>query len=355
MTLTFPILLEIIFSFLIPSQTNLINETKQNLEFKTARKLDIKDYNRNQFIYFLNGTYSTDKVKILLDIIYTKQNKPNVNLFQSDFSNISDYVLDKRKNDIKNLVNDYYFGMQLNVISDSKFSANLYYSTMAFHSSSVILNELTNLYLKFLTNDLTKTITTYNSPITLNEATFVSNGFLDNLACIDVLPTSLLNLINAEIAAFIISLISIHITNERENGFKTLQFISSVQFYVYWLSNYFFDILICFFSISTNIIALKIVDSIKNDPSNEVHAIISNDSASYFFFLFFVSSLSWPLVAYIFSFFFKSDIICFVILFIIQSVAAFIDMLSSFIQLFINLETPGNNSYFSRLIFIFFN
>lgn len=342
-------LLELVFAFMIPSQTNLLTQSSgEKIIFKKTRNLTTTFYNNNHLPYYLNGTYSTGQLRNLFGKIYTKENKPNIQLISVNTNNISNYVLGLRKRDIKNLVNDYYFGMSLNMTGDSKFSASLYYSTMAFHSSGVVLNELTNLMLKFYTNNLNKSITTYNAPFSLLSNDYAnSNNFLQNLACIDVLPTSILNLMNAEIVALIISLLAIHVTRERQNGFKTLQFISSVHYSVYWLSNYVFDLLICFINLSSIVVALKIVDSVKKDPTNEVYSVMLNDSAYYVLLLFFVSSFSWPIVAYVSSFFFKSDIISFVILFIILSVAAFIDMLWSFLQFFINLETPGN-SYFSR-------
>lgn len=221
---------------------------------------------------------------------------------------------------------------------------------MAFHSSSVIINEISNLLLVFLTNDFTKSITTYNSPISLNESSFKGNDFLQNLACIDVLPVSILNLINAEIIALIISLISIHITKERQNGFKTLQFISSTHYGTYWLSNYIFDLAICLFNIITMIVVLKLVDLIKNDPTNEINPIVTNSSILYVLLLLMVSSLAWPPLAYLCSFLFKSDIISFIVLFIVLSVAAFLDMLWSFVQLFMNLETSESNSFAASLL-----
>ena len=216
--------------------------------------------------------------------------------------------------------------MSLNVTSDTKFNADLYFSTMAFHSSAVIINEITNLLLKFLTNDLNKTITTINAPISLNQTITRGDDFISNLACIDVLPVSILNLINSVIVALIISLIAIHATKERENGFKSLQFISSTHFSTYWISNYIFDLSICLFNIASIVVTIKLVDVLKNDPTNEISPIVIDNAISYVLLLFFVSSLSWAPLAYVFSLIFKSDVVCFVVLFMLLSVAAFIDV-----------------------------
>lgn len=85
--------------------------------------------------------------------------------------------------------------------------------------------------------------------------------------------------------------------------------------------------------ISTLVIALKIVDAIKNDTSSETYAIAGDETLGYFFILMVVSSLSWCTLAYIWSFFFKQDIVGFIVLLIILSVIAFIDMILTFVEL----------------------
>lgn len=326
MALFSPFILELIFALVIPSQTNLINQTEKKIQFKSARELNINDYGKHKIALYLNGTHSTATVNNLLNSFYTPENRPDTQLLQLSTNKIASFILEQRKLDVKNLVNNYYFGMSLNVTSDTKFYADLYFSTMAFHSSAIILNEITNLLLKFLTNDFNKTITTINAPISLNQTIIKGDDFISNLACIDVLPVSILNLINSEIVALIISLIAIHVTKERGNGFKSLQFISSTHFSTYWISNYIFDLSICLINIGTIVITIKLVDVLKNDPTNEINPIVIDNAIFYVLLLFFVSSLSWAPLAYIFSLIFKSDVVCFVILFIILSVAAFIDV-----------------------------
>lgn len=155
---------------------------------------------------------------------------------------------------------------------------------------------------------------------------------------------------SAEIVALIISLITIHVTKERENGFKNLQYISSTHFLTYWLSNFVFDFIICSFNIISIMSVLKLVDVVRNDPTNEIYPMVNNSSFFYTCLIFIISSLSWCPLAYLTSFIFKSDIMSFIVLFIILSVAAFLDMIWSFVELFINIDTSGQLSTASNIL-----
>lgn len=194
-TLIFPLLLELVFAIVIPSQTNLDNQQDVLPEIKPSRTLNINDYGINQLAYSLNGSYSTLPIESLLENFYTAENRPSVRLLKVVTDNTSNFIFEKRKMDVKNLVRDFYIGMSFNITSDSSFFATIYYSTMAFHSSALALNEITNLILNFVTNSYNKSITTINTPLSSGDNFIRNNDFLSNLACIDILPTSILNLI----------------------------------------------------------------------------------------------------------------------------------------------------------------
>jgi len=176
------------------------------------------------------------------------------------------------------------------------------------------------------------------------------------LACIDSFPVSLLNFINAVIVAFMISIMVMHVARERTNGSKQLQMLSGLHYGTYWFSNFLFDMAIYIFNISTMVFFLKMVDLGKNDTSSETYAIAGDQTLGYFYLLLLFSSLSWCVYAYIWSFLFKTDIICFVVLLIILGFAAFLDSIWVFIQLLVldgsKTPTPGSNLLFTiRIIF----
>ena len=144
-------------------------------------------------------------------------------------------------------------------------------------------------------------------------------------------------MLNSLIVAFMISGIVIHVTRERTSGSKLLQLLSGTHYATYWFSNYIFDLSVFVFNFTTMTIVIKLVDIIKNDPTNET-APIANESAIYnLYFLFLISSFSCCTLAYIWSFFFKSDLISYITLAIILNVAGFMDMICSFVQLFLDL------------------
>lgn len=117
-----------------------------------------------------------------------------------------------------------------------------------------------------------------------------------------------------------------HMARERLNGSKQLQLLSGVHYSVYWLANYMFDLTICLINITSMVFIIKMVDLAKNDPTSEVNAVVSS-SLGYYFLILLFSSFAWCALAYFWSFFFKSDIIGFVVLFILQGVISFIDVM----------------------------
>ncbi len=93
--------------------------------------------------------------------------------------------------------------------------------------------------------------------------------------------------------AFIISILVIHVSNERISGSKCLQLLSGTHFTTYWLSNYIFDLAICFLNIFSMLFVIKLVDFVKNDQTSEISPIASDDTFGYVWLLFLVSSFSW--------------------------------------------------------------
>ena len=140
--LLFPIIFETIFVYYIPSQTYLINQFSNLFQNRGSYRIDIKNYGKTYLPYYLHGTYSLVPVRSLLSQFYTASHRPNVELIELTSDNVTEYILARRKEDIENLVENFYFGMSLNVTSEYKIFTTIYYSTMAFHTSATILNEV---------------------------------------------------------------------------------------------------------------------------------------------------------------------------------------------------------------------
>lgn len=347
--LLLPLIAEIFICAVIPAQSN--QDTAVTSAAVTIGNNDLRISNYGSFNLPYFKTDPTGSLTTYINSVYTSTSRPNVNLNLITNADINNYVLSLRGSGLyKNLLKDYYAGMNLNY-TGSVLYANAYFSSLAFHSSASIINEINTLNLMTLAGDSTKSIRTYNIPYKQNSTT--SNSFLDSLACIDTLPLSLLNFMNSIIVAFIISVMVMHVARERCNGSKQLQMLSGLHYATYWLSNYVFDFLTCLFNIVTMVVAMKIVDSSRKDPTIETYPIASDGGAlGSFFFMMVFNSFSWCTFAYIWSFYFKSDIIVFIVLFVLLGLAAYLDMVWTLVQILVQTSDVANieNSPVNRLM-----
>ena len=284
-------------------------------------------------------------VKLLLNSYFTKTKRPNINLLELDNQNVNEYVLNLREQDsYRNLVNNYFAGMILNY-TNSKLYSTLYFNSMALHSSASLINEINSIYLIMLTNDSSRSITTYNKPLEASQYLNNANYYDEFIGCLDVLPSSLISFLNSVIFAFFISILIMHLSRERCNGSKQLQMLSGLHYVTYWISNYLFDLLICLFNIVLMVIVLKIVASIQNDPSTELYALAGDgNTLGYFMLLLMFSSLAWCTYAYVWSFLFSTDILGFVISFIIFGLIGFLDLVGAYLRLLVQVKPVQQNT-----------
>jgi hypothetical protein len=224
-TLFLPFVLEVLVCCIIPSGTNLVYSiTGVKNAAGASYNLEISNYQAFTIPYSINGDSSS--FQNLLSTFYTTSNRPGITLQNCSYDNISSIALKLRKDNIQNLVSSYYTGMSFNIVNSSQLYAHAYYSTYAYHSPGIIINEISNLILAYYSsNNLTKSIKTVNSPISSNSSQN-GNDFLSFLPCLDTLPLSIFNFINSIIVALIISIIVIHVGRERVNGSKGLQLLS---------------------------------------------------------------------------------------------------------------------------------
>nr|QUF59431.1 ATP-binding cassette transporter Abca3-like3 [Brachionus angularis] len=346
-----PVLIQVVLASIIPSQTNLVNKYDSNkLKISGKYKLGIENYGKFRLPYHISGSYSTIPLTSLIKNFYSATNRPDVELYESMNVNINEFMINERRKNINNLITNYFMGISLNITDYNKFYASLYYSTLAFHSSANIVNEVSNLILAFLTNDYTKSITTVNSPLSSNNSLYSGDDFFEYLGCFDILPVSILNMVNSLIITFMISISVIHISRERINGSKSLQLLSGSNLTIYWISNYIFDLIIFLFNFITMIVGLKIVDLIRQDRTIETYPLTTEATIGYVFMLYIVSSFPNLTLSYIWSFLFKSEIISFIVLFILLGIVIFLDMICSFIELFVYLDPFEQNKSLTNFL-----
>jgi hypothetical protein len=178
-----------------------------------------------------------------------------------------------------------------------------------------------------------------NAPVfeELNISQEVQKTLSEGIACVEFIPFSVLDFMTSVAFAAAISFIVIHLTRENRNGSKSLQLLSGTDFITYWLANYIFDWLVFFFNIVSYMLVLWAVSLIRNDTSTESYIITATGSNFYYTFVFLlVNSLTWPVLAYLWSFLFKSDIVSFVVLLILLNLATFLDAIGV-LMLFLNV------------------
>lgn len=177
--------------------------------------------------------------------------------------------------------------------------------------------------------------------------------FLKDLACLDILPSSIINLLNSLLVALITSLLVITITRERTNGSKSQQLLTGTHFFTYWTSNYLFDVLVVLVEFTAMIATIKAIDSSRSDTTRETSPLVSSSSLAYVFLLFYLAAFASCSLTYIWSFFFKSEMIGFVVLAILLGVSAFLDMIASFVQIFVQVDANDRNSGVFNLMLAF--
>ncbi len=344
-TLVLPIFAQAIICYVLPVETETIDFIRQTVRTVGNYSFNVKNYKEFTMLYSVTNR-SSNMFSTVFDNYYSSPGLLKLEKLDQNTS-IPSFVKQKRKDSLKYLVSDYYTAFSFDSYDSSTVIANAYYSTMIYHSSATILNEITNIFLAFYnsnSSNIKKTITTFNTPIPRNDTSmFNDNNFLKYLSCIDILPLSTLNYINGVIFAIFISFFVVHVGKERINGSKHLQLLTGVHFSIYWIANFLFDFIICFYTICGTVGIIKLIDFVRNEPLSETFLIANEENLLYLFILLIFSSFAWLAYAYVFSNFFKSEIIGFIILMVILGMAAFMDMVWCFFQLFVRINVKDSN------------
>ncbi|CAF0704109.1 unnamed protein product [Brachionus calyciflorus] len=330
-TMGLPLLIQVLLSLFIPSTSSIIADT---LDMAFGRKfiqpldLTITNYGKQNLVYKISGSDQSQANSKLKEFYSFKKDINLVNV-TSPLETVDSYVFEKRRQDSNNLISKYFFGLEID--SDTNSLTGMY-SNLVFHSSATILNELNSLFLGFLSNNMKKSIKTINSPVSAGRSSALPSNFsndqLEVFSCLEIIPFSFLDFINAIIIAFVISVSTIHLTREKRNGSKSLQLLSGTHYIVYWISNYIFDFMIYLIQIIFLIGALKLVALGMNDTANDTYILTQKWSTLFYLFIFMIlSSFTWSSLSYVWSNFFKSDIVGFVVLFLVLSFASLVDMI----------------------------
>nr|UOU03314.1 ATP-binding cassette subfamily A3-like 1 [Brachionus rubens] len=340
-----PLIFQLIIVTIIPSSNSVIDKIGKTENSYGSLNLDINKYDSHEIPYYTIDSNPDNTVNKILTNFYSYSNRPKINLIRVNNS-VYDYVTNKHNKSLTSLLKEHYFGITWlsSVTSPSdinSFDITGYYSSTAYQTPGVLVNEISNLLLSFLnSNKLDKSIQTVNEPIPPDNNNYYGNNFLKYLGCFDVLPLSLFNFATSLVIGFIISINVMHVSKETINGSKKLQLLTNTNKFVYWFSNWIFDFIICFVNICLVIGITCLISSIRNNPDVDIYIMSSRPTVGYWFLVLIFSSFCWTFLAYFWLSFFKSDVTAFVILLLLLGVASFIDVVLSFFQLFNNLTNP---------------
>jgi hypothetical protein len=336
-TILFPIVLQTVLASIIPSASSIVTSTLNNLIYRFAipeYELTLANYSNHILLYKINSTNQAEIEKFrktFLDFENDRYGRTKMSIQEiTGNESIDNYLYAKRKEDVNNLVSNFYVGVEFKLDESGIFNSVAYYSNFAYHSSASILNEINSFYLSSKTANRFKEIRTINAPIAVSkiEESDINTEGLQSLDCFESIPFSFLDFINGIIIAFVISLTTIHIVREKRNGSKSLQLLSGTHYSIYWLANYLFDMLVYVVIISFMILALKIVALSSPTSTNDTNILAYKGSSLFYLFVFMIlTCASWATLSYIWSNLFKSDIIAFVVLFILLAFATLLDMI----------------------------
>lgn len=337
-TLFLPVFVLSLLTSVVPSSSKIISEAIDSVfgrDHIEPYTLGLSNYGDQNLVYQIDGSNYNGALENFKNFY---KNNTKIKLINSkDYGkNVDDFVYIKRKEDSKNLISKYFFGIEID--SDRNYFLG-HYSSLIYHSAATIVNEMNSLLLAFLTNNMNRSIKTVNAPVSTGKSSALPSNFsynqLDIFSCLEIIPFSFIDYIFGIIVAFIISVSTIHLTREKRNGSKALQLLSGTHYITYWLSNFIFDFLVYIFQIITMLTALKIVANNLTDKANDSF-LITKDWWSIIYLLIFMilSSITWTSLASFWSNFFKSDIVGFVVLFLVLSFATLVDMICVLLQFF---------------------
>lgn len=353
-TLLLPAVVQLVLSKHIPSTSMMLSDVISSLfQINSIPSNNLSITNYGQHVIPVSIKAKNSEIDPI-EYWKAKNRDGRINYVRVNDTSINSYVYKKRVESLNDLINDYFVGFSLELDGETRNMRGLiHYSTLAYHTSSSALSEMTSFLLAYQTNNSHRSISTINSPINAldNVTSNLSFDSLQVLSCIEAMPFSYIDFVDSIIVAFMISITVFHLARERRNGSKFLQLLSGTHylvlsislynqlynfdcyFKIYWLANLLFDMMVFFFNISLLTIILRLVSYSITDQANDTLLLAHKNSILFDYFLFlFLSSFSWATLTYLWTFLFKSDIISFLVLFLLLGFASFFDMMFVFIQ-----------------------
>ncbi|CAF4744310.1 unnamed protein product [Rotaria sp. Silwood1] len=290
-------------------------------------------YNPHTVITYSNNHDSNAQSRLITYLANT-----NATIKQISTNTIVNEVV-SQWNESEDIFVDKYqigFGLLNNLTSSNQsLTFDVYFSTVNYHTMATSLSVATTSLFQFYANSSSKMIVTTNQPIlTRGEPLSEEDRFFQMIFCFDTLPLSLFNFINSVLAAVFIGILSSNSIRERLTHSKDLQLLTHLSKFTYWFSTALYDFSICLILCAILTIIVKIGAVYRVDSGAEVQIYITDQHMGYLFLMFILYSLASLPFIYVYSFIPGTELIGFIIFFIVNVLVCFLDVVLGFIGVF---------------------
>ncbi|CAF4617859.1 unnamed protein product [Rotaria socialis] len=339
-----PMLLEILIVAILPTPATIQTSILQNERVVDAQvQLQPSIYNPHTTIIYANNNASSALLRLNTYLTNT-----NATIDQISTNTIVNKVVSEWTESEELFVNKYQMGFGLfnNLTSTNLLlTFEVYFSTVNYHTMATSLNVATTNLFQFYANSSLKSIVTTNQPLLTNKKRLTGQDlFFEMIYCFDTLPLSLFNFINSILTAIFIGILSSNVIRERLTHSKDLQLLTRLSKVTYWFSTAIYDFTLCLILCSILTIIVKISAVYRVDSGAEVEIYVSNQHIGYFFLIFLLYSLASLPFVYVYSFIPGTELIGFVIYFIVNVLVCFVDVVLGFIGVFSGSQTLPNGA-----------
>ncbi|CAM4954605.1 unnamed protein product [Rotaria socialis] len=339
-----PMLLEILIVAILPTPATIQTSILQNERVVDAQvQLQPSIYNPHTTIIYANNNASSALLRLNTYLTNT-----NATIDQISTNTIVNKVVSEWTESEELFVNKYQMGFGLfnNLTSTNLLlTFEVYFSTVNYHTMATSLNVATTNLFQFYANSSLKSIVTTNQPLLTNKKLLTGQYFFfEMIYCFDTLPLSLFNFINSILAAIFIGILSSNVIRERLTHSKDLQLLTRLSKVTYWFSTAIYDFTLCLILCSILTIIVKISAVYRVDSGAEVEIYVSNQHIGYFFLIFLLYSLASLPFVYVYSFIPGTELIGFVIYFIVNVLVCFVDVVLGFIGVFSGSQALPNGA-----------
>jgi hypothetical protein len=239
-------LTEILIVSILPSPQQIQASLTQNDDVAGAEVTLLPSiYNPQTIVTYSNNNGNNVQTNL---INYLGSTGATINQISTD--TVLSYVVSNYLTSEDTFINTYQIGFAAynNLTSGiPSLTFNSYFSTVNYHAMATSLSVgSTNLF-QFYAGSTTKMIITTNQPILTTSSYYTaSQQFFQIIYCFDTLPLSLFNFLNSVLASLFISILMVHLIQERVSHSKDLQLLTNLSKRSYWFSNTIFDLCLCF-------------------------------------------------------------------------------------------------------------